>query len=497
MKLEFLTEQSTCLGQVLREMKMAEETAEVILPDSCPDAVQVLFSGGMAFLRGKEITEGRLTVSAGVSAMALVQPQEDAPPEVAEAYIPMSIRLEDARIQPGMEAEITVCLRRLDGHLVNPRKVMLRAAVSAEITLWQRRQEGHITGCTQKNVCMQRKVLPIRCLSVMGEKNYTVEDTVQLSPSGTIRTLAGVQAELRHTDARLTGTRAVLKGEAELQILYLSSDGIFTTGTATLPFSQYIDLGDCGEEDELQLTSCLTGADVEPTLDGGGLNVTLQLLSMAKVWARREMGYMADAYSLEGTLTPETEERSYRSLLDRQFFSPVGRGTVSGDIQRVIYCNCLPGEGTYSREGENVTFSIPVTAHVLWEDGQGMLHGGSAEAKLESGSRAAEECGFEIHAQTLHVTPSTGSGGAELRISGTLEADSFGDSRISEVLGADWEEAAEQRDGPGLVIRRIRPGETLWDAAKAAKTTEQAIMEANGLAEDQQPQGMLLIPRGR
>ena len=86
MKLEFLTEQSTCLGQVLREMKMAEETAEVILPDSCPDAVQVLFSGGMAFLRGKEITEGRLTVSAGVSAMALVQPQEDAPPEVAEAF---------------------------------------------------------------------------------------------------------------------------------------------------------------------------------------------------------------------------------------------------------------------------------------------------------------------------------------------------------------------------------------------------------------------------
>lgn len=58
MKLEFLTEQSTCLGQVLREMKMAEETAEVILPDSCPDAVQVLFSGGMAFFGGKRSRKG-------------------------------------------------------------------------------------------------------------------------------------------------------------------------------------------------------------------------------------------------------------------------------------------------------------------------------------------------------------------------------------------------------------------------------------------------------
>lgn len=401
MKLEFLTEQSTCLGQVLREMKMAEETAEVILPDSCPDAVQVLFSGGMAFLRGKEITEGRLThlrrgqrhgigaTPGGCAARGCrsVYPHEHPPGGC-----------QNSAGDGGGNHRLPPPIGR---HLVNPRKVMLRAAVSAEITLWQRRQEGHITGCTQKNVCMQRKVLPIRCLSAMGEKNYTVEDTVQVSPAGTIRTLAGVQAELRHTDARLTGTRAVLKGEAELQILYLSSDGVFTTGTATLPFSQYIDLGDCGEEDELQLTSCLTGADVEPTLDGGGLNVTLQLLSMAKVWARREMGYMADAYSLEGTLTPETEERSYRSLLDRQFFSPVGRGTVSGDIQRVIYCNCLPGEGTYSREGENVTFLRAVTAHVLWEDGQGMAPRRQRRGKAGIRLRAAEECGFEIHAQAL------------------------------------------------------------------------------------------------
>ena len=497
MKLEFLTEQTTCLGQVLREMKMAEETAEVILPDSCPDAAQVLFSSGMAFLRGKELTEGRLTISAGVSGMALVQPQEDAAPQVVEAYIPMSIRLENPAIQPGMEAEVVICLRRLDGHLVNPRKVMLRAAVSAEITLWERRQEQHITGCAQKDICMLHKTMPIRCLSAMGEKNYTVEDTVQPTPAGTIRQLAGVQAALRHTDARLTGTRAVLKGEAELQLLYQNSNGVFTTGTAILPFSQYIDLGDCGEEDELQLTSCLTGADVEPTIEGSGVNVTLQLLTMAKVWSRRELRYLADAYSLNGALTPETEERSYQSLLDRQFFSPIGRGSITGDMQRVIYCTCLLGEGTHSREGEAVNFSMPVTACILWEDGQGQLHGGSTEIRLEAASRASEDCRFRLCAEDLHAAASMGGDGAELRLTGTLEADSFGESHMTELLGADWQEAERSQGGPGLVIRRIRPGETLWDAAKAAGTTQEAIMEANGLSEDQQPQGMLLIPRGR
>ena len=42
MKLEFLTEQTACLRPVLRETKSAEETGEVILPDTCPDASQVI-----------------------------------------------------------------------------------------------------------------------------------------------------------------------------------------------------------------------------------------------------------------------------------------------------------------------------------------------------------------------------------------------------------------------------------------------------------------------
>ena len=64
--------------------------AEIIMPDSSPDIDSVLFVSGLAFFRGKELTEGRATVSVGVSAIGLVQPQEAGVPELAEAYIPLS-----------------------------------------------------------------------------------------------------------------------------------------------------------------------------------------------------------------------------------------------------------------------------------------------------------------------------------------------------------------------------------------------------------------------
>ena len=69
LKLEFLTEAMEYLRPVLRETKTAEETAEAIIPDSCPDITEILYTGGTCFLRGRELSEGGATVSVGVSAM--------------------------------------------------------------------------------------------------------------------------------------------------------------------------------------------------------------------------------------------------------------------------------------------------------------------------------------------------------------------------------------------------------------------------------------------
>ena len=495
MKLEFMTEQTVSLKTVLRETRTAEETAEAVIPERCADLEDILFVSGLPFLRGKELTEGKLSVSAGVSATALVQPQEGGAPEPVEAYLPFVIRLEDSRLEPGMESEITLTLGRVDGHMVNPRKILLRAAITAEITVWSQEQENHITEAAQKDICMLKKESATRCLRCRGEKQYTLEDTVGITPEGTMEKLAMCQVQLRHTDVNLTGTRAVWKGEAELKFTYLDPEGKCQSGSAALPFSQYADLGDCQENDELRLDTCLTGAEVEPSGDGRSLQVTLQLLTCAQVWARQERFYVADLYSLKGQAEPEYQQRTYESLLDRQYFSATGQGSARGDVQRVIYAECCCGQGTYERSGELVSVQVPVTTQLLWEDPEGVLHGEKIRSKLEASTRASEQCRLKVRAQGLGTVAAAGLEGPEAKITGTLELDSYLTERYQEVVGAQLSQEQTEDAGPGIVIRHIRPGESLWDAAKAGRTTEAAILAANGLEPGAEPQGMLLIPR--
>lgn len=495
MKLEFTRSGMDYMRPVYRETRLVEDTAEAIVPDSCPDAVEVLHTSGVCFQRGKELSDGLLSLSAGVSATAVLGVEGRNVPEVVEVYIPMSLKLEDNGLSVGQNCRVSVELRRLDGHLVNSRKVMIRAAVRISVWVYGQEHQEHLTACLDSDVQILQQTAPIRCLQSLGEKNYTVEDRLTLVSDGEIAAVAGCQIGLRHTDTKLTGTRGVFRGMAQLSVLYLDETGKVKSADAQMPFSQYIDLGDCQETDELRLMSQLTGADVVPGPEGA-LHVTLQLLTVAEVWGKREIGYIGDMYAIRGNTEPEWQECCYESMLDCQHFSPVAHGTAEGAMGRCLFSSLIPGDISSRRNGESVIMTLPVTVYLLYEEDTGGWKGISCQVELEAATQAAENCRFECVGENLEVFPAQ-DGSATVKVSGELSVTSYGITLVKEIVGAELTEEEAKSGGPGLIIRRPRPGESLWILAKDYKTTQEAIAQANGLEGDMPEEKMLLIPRVR
>lgn len=493
LKLEFLTEAMEYLRPVLRETKTVEETAEAIIPDSCPDVTEILYTDGLSYLRGKELSEGAVTVSAGVSAAVLCKPDGRAEPEVVEVYIPMSLRVENGNIKPGQLSCVQVQLRRLDSHMVNPRKVLVRATVAVTVWIWERCREEHPKALGAGEAELLIASAPMKLLTALGEKNYTAEDSLRMSPEARGLRLVSCGAEITHQDTRLTGARAVFRGTVKLTAMYLTEGGVLETGTAELPFSQYIDLGDCRETDELRLSTCLTGADIELTADGGGLNAALQLMSRAEVYAMRELHYVKDLYSMQGEASPIWEKKHYESLLDRQYFAPTGRGSVSMGGSRVVLCKCVPGEISHSRSGEVTEFTLPVTVQVLTEEG-GELRGGNTRVNLTFTTQASPGCRFETAVENLRGTAAFTGEAIEIQVTGEVSVGTYATGEIDEISGAEIMETEMSGEVPGLIIRRPKPGEGLWSLAKQYRTTMAAISQANALEGEPTPDMLLLIP---
>ena len=68
MELSFQTLPMRYLGNPIQGSQTQEQTAEVIVPDSCPDVARIVYTSASVIVRGKECRTGSVLVSGGIRA---------------------------------------------------------------------------------------------------------------------------------------------------------------------------------------------------------------------------------------------------------------------------------------------------------------------------------------------------------------------------------------------------------------------------------------------
>ena len=107
-----------CCEKVFEYAMPVEQATETVVPDTMPDVERILCAEGMVIIRSKEVSEGRVTVSAGVAATVLYSPEGGGRPCRLSAVVPIELELDarrlpadaDERLRPQIAAACgTVC----------------------------------------------------------------------------------------------------------------------------------------------------------------------------------------------------------------------------------------------------------------------------------------------------------------------------------------------------------------------------------------------------
>ena len=83
-----------CCEKVFEYAMPVEQATETVVPDTMPDVERILCTEGMVIIRSKEVSEGRVTVSAGVAATVLYSPEGGGRPCRLSAVVPIELELD-------------------------------------------------------------------------------------------------------------------------------------------------------------------------------------------------------------------------------------------------------------------------------------------------------------------------------------------------------------------------------------------------------------------
>ncbi len=504
MELELRRGSVRCWETVCHTTLEQEETAEMIVPDACPDVWQVLDGEGKLLLQRKEPQEGKAEFSGLLKVTILYQPEGEGDLEAMEVTLPFAASPELPEVTRRCMLQVQARVLSVDVHLLNPRKVLVRASWQLEVEGFSPQTLSLAAAAeeTETYSIRQRTDLFQSLMAVNAqEKRFTYSDALTL-PAGrpAVERLLGTRVRCTCAEARVIGSKLVFKGEAALKVLCRGEDGRIFSEEFRLPYSQIMDAGEEGEDAICDLALLFTDVKCELTEeDPRTFQAELVLQAQAVLRKQVEVPVLADLYSTVYDLQTQEDPVTAQQLLGRSEEQEMLRTVLEteGLPVEILDVQARLGRSSQRQEGRDRVLTQEVQLMVLYlgEDGPVCLHE-TVTAEHRMADQGEVPCTFSGEIVRAPTAAPVGEG-VEVSFPLTfrwMALESRSVPLVGRVTLGEKREEADER--PSVILRAVRTGETLWDVAKACLSTDQEILEASGLTSGEVcPGQMLLIPR--
>lgn len=480
------------LDTVLQENRSLELTREIRLPEGMPDAARILCTWGQPILRGKEWDSGTVSASGGLMVWILYTDGEGGPEQCMEGWIPFQMRWDLPEECPDGCLQLHCCTRFVDVRAVTPRKLMVRAGVGfraralipAEVELAEPSE-------TPENVEVKISTWPVHLNVEAGEKTFALEEQIHLQHLP--EKLLCCRLEPKITENRVVGDKLAFRGLGNLHVVYRCREGQIHSQSLEQPFSVLAELQrEYGTDVRADLTLAPTALETELEEDGT-LRFRGGLTGQYTVTDRCLLSLAEDGYSPGRQLTLEQEERTLPAVLEERRETFYGEQMLPADVREVLDVWVLPDIFRQRRGEDGLKLTVPMAFQVLYRDSEGQIQSTQCRWEGEYSLPAGEKT--QLWA-VPGVPEQTGAGlpGGTVSCQLPVRLQTGGTQSLPMVTAltlGDRIPKAENR--PSLIL--CRAGDRgLWDLAKDAGTTVDAIRRMNGLTEEPAPGRMLLIP---
>lgn len=468
---------------VLRQVQNLEQSQELRLSEEMPDIGRVLCAWGQSVIRSKQWRNDSVSVSGGVSATVMYLPEDHSFPRTMEVWIPFSVKWNLPQTQREGTIRVQCLLKSLDARILSARKMMARAGLSilGEV-LEPTEVQIYSPGELPEGVEVLTNTYPALLPREAGEKAFSFEDDV---PAANVKKWVSWRIDPQITDQSVVGNRAVIRGNGQLEYVYLDEEGTLHSGQHPIPFAQFLDL-DREYDRDVSVDVMLDISNLEADGTAEGAHIQCSLTAQYVVWDRMLLEIAEDAYCPMGSVEISTEKLLLPMELDNR--------EESVNIQsrfrdgKVVDVTFLPEQPVQFREGNRLCIRLNGAFQIIYEDTEGNLQATVENWTEEMNLPSASDT--QLNATIMEID--TQEAGMSVCMKVRLQAQA--NQEIPMITGLTVGEMAQPDDGrPTLVLRRMDT-DSLWELAKSSGSTMDAIRRANGLTQEPERGQMLLIP---
>ncbi|MBR5227674.1 MAG: DUF3794 domain-containing protein [Clostridia bacterium] len=479
---------------------------DVLVPDIKPDVMKIIRVEAIPFIENSEITDGTIKVSGTITYYILYRSMDGGAITGITMEYPFVQNINTSLAKSNMQFDVDAVAKNTIYSIPNERKILLKTEILFKFSVMDTVVVPIAIGFdVGKDIEYKTKEELFN--NVISTKKETIavnEEVIIPDDIGPINDIIKVGTTIKNTDYKVSYNKILVKGELQLQILYLKGEQTNAVGTynLTIPFAGMIEFDNIADNYKFDIKYSLQNLQI--ILNGeenGTLTVDGAILARGVMYEERSIIHIADFYSTNKDLIYDYADIAViknKTKLDKDITIKERIGQLeegSQILQYQIDTNSL----ITMVSGGNLYISGNVKIPVVYQNSiTGMVDSKTFEVPVENSFTIGKDIGesnvvvsLEVFKDDIYL--SSGNVEANIILRANIEIENVGNiTTIQEVS----EQEIDVNNFESMYIYIVKKGDTLWDIAKKYKTTVSKIANVNNINDEsniQIGQKLLLI----
>ena len=459
---------------------------EMVLPDACPDIDRILKCTANARVNQKRLDFPRLFVSGSVFLRVLYLDLKNCV-QSYDTQIPFSKNIDVSGEGENPVVNVKTSLQYLNCRQLSERRIDTRLTICMNVEIKACDTVSIMCDIEDEGAEIKREKIEITEPIYSCCESFTIAEEYELAQP--ISAVTKMNADARVLEYKCTAGRVLLRGEVEIDICYLCSEGqAVQTAHYILPVSHILSCPDATEQDSINIDIEICKISCEPIGKGESREISVEVLLEACLNAerKREIDAVVDAYIIGRECIAHKREEKMCA-----FEEPVNKNhrfsfrVDADDISEVIdtYAEIKNVQFNLNEQGE-IMAKCDVDASLIYRNSQGEALCANKTAPFEVSVAADNRyAGSKCQGGIKLLSAKGGQGKGEVNADALIYANVTKEKPVDVLYSMDVSDKGilDTDAKTALTIYFATAGEDAFDIAKKYSASARAVVCENNL----------------
>lgn len=467
--------------KMAEKVKNIEVKGDIIVPDSKPDIVNIINTNSNPYIYKEEINDGKYRFDGNLDAH-IIYLSDNGETKCIQTTLDFMDQIEDSVFNNQMSTKYRIELVGVDTKILNERKVTLSVNMKICFDFFECKEIEYLDDLNSlTGVEKLQETVELNSLVATNKVKSSLKEDLAINEVDEISEILKIDIDVANIENKISYNKVLSKADVNIVILYIADTGKIGKLVTSVPIMNFIDLEKVTDEDTCNIEYKIRNMLFKPnSKEQKSISCQIDFEVCCEVYNKRTIEIVQDMYGIGKNVTFNQRPIEVQTDMEVQKeHVNISENILVEDIRNLHFVNCMANITNKTTMGNLSNYEGEVCVDIYYEAGNNLsvktvkipfmvkLEGNSDNIEINFTRKSFKLNNEEVVCDIdMDVTPNNTN------------------YKTINIIDNVQEEECEEENDYAMIVYFVKQGDTVWSIARNFRVTQESIIQANNLQDD-------------